>query len=264
MVLQNDQLYAPTGLDPQGQDIASPFLFIQEALHYLIKIQSAGLYSSMKATIYLGKGNHSLFYCQGDEVYPSSISSTYINYCSLFGSSLLQEYSQFDNFTVTVKPLYCSLMTSLGYTSSNNYFKQACISDPASKPVIWVNHATAYFNISGSMTFENIKFTGVNAFANSLTEGEVSLELWPVQYCSVTTDPNGYDNALKLKANTTTDALFSFKCFDRWYQAPARPDMTQLDRRCKLNSYRKFNESQESGSACSPDPSDTGSDFFNH
>ncbi len=41
-----------------------------------------------------------------------------------------------------------------------------CTHSPESdKPVIYVNNANALFNISGIYTFTNLKFTGVNAYA---------------------------------------------------------------------------------------------------
>ena len=54
------QIYSPTATG-LGLDVSLPFLFIQEAINSIIDIQASGLYSPMKANIYLGKGNHSFF-----------------------------------------------------------------------------------------------------------------------------------------------------------------------------------------------------------
>ena len=77
-------------------------------------------------------------------------------------------YAIFDNVQVSLQPLYCSLGATLkqGGALLNTIagFKNICISD-GSQPVVYVNSATANFNISGQMTVTNIHFTGINALA---------------------------------------------------------------------------------------------------
>lgn len=117
----------------------------------------------MNVTILLGSGEHFFFHCDGQEDY-TGVSATLVQYCSVFGTALQQRYYQFDNFTITIKPLYCSLKATLGLTT-NTDFPLICIESEATKPIVHVNHANSYFNISGSLYIENIKFSGLNAMA---------------------------------------------------------------------------------------------------
>lgn len=140
-------------------------------------------------------------------------------------------------------------MSDLGVSSSDptntQYiaFQSLCVSAATTKPVIYVNHATAYFNISGTVSFENIKFTGINALAVP-SSSALQLLKWPVQFCYVTTEPNGYEVSFKLaKKSTTSSSSFSYSCIDSWYSAPQRPDMTIPDRRCQMNNFQKFSSS---------------------
>ncbi len=64
-----------------------------------------------------------------------------------------------DYVTLSVKPMYCSYASDLGYSSDSSY-TDYCISSGTA--TVYVNSANAYFNITGSATFEYIKFTGIN------------------------------------------------------------------------------------------------------
>ena len=55
-----------------------------------------------------------------------------------------------DNIKVKVKPLYCGEGKGLGYTG-DSAFQSMCIGNVGEKPVVYVNHANSYFNISGEM-----------------------------------------------------------------------------------------------------------------
>lgn len=92
-----------------------------------------------------------------------------------------------------------------------------CITDSTSKIIVHVNSATSYFNISGSLTFENIKFTGINALAVP-TKATNDLSVFPVQLCEVPTEPNGYEKAFSLRKKSSTNSnLFQYTCTDSWY-----------------------------------------------
>lgn len=87
------------------------------------------------------------------------------------------------------------------------------------------------------MEFQNILFTGINALAVP-TNPSNDLSVFPLQLCTVTTEPTGYDVAFKLSASSS---MFAYTCIDSWYTAPQRVDMTTLNRRCTLNGNKKFN-----------------------
>lgn len=96
-----------------GTNITTPFFFIHEAIDAAISYQEKNLKAAMNVTIFLGSGDHVLFNCDGAEDY-SGVSATLVNYCTIFGTSIQQRYYLFDNFTVSIKPLYCSWNATLG------------------------------------------------------------------------------------------------------------------------------------------------------
>lgn len=201
-----------------GTNVTTPFLFIQEALDAAISYQEQYLNASLNVTIYLGSGDHFLFHCDGSEDY-SGVSATLVAYCTEFGNSLQQRYSLFDNYTVTIKPLYCSLRNLLLMQNSTD-FNYTCLATDTLKPVIYVNHANTYFNISGAFTVENVKFSGLNAMAVP-TDSSYDLTRYPAVFCKVTTEPNGYEAIFKLvKYDNTNSNSFDYTCSDKWYTAP--------------------------------------------
>jgi hypothetical protein len=119
----------------------------------------------IEAHVYIGTGVHFFFQCDGDETtntFSDTLYTSMVNYCNL---NLKKANAVSDNVMFFFKLLECSSAKSLGIADDNN-FKAMCITYPAyRKPVIYVNQANSYFNISGTYTFENMKFTGVNAFA---------------------------------------------------------------------------------------------------
>ena len=46
-----------------------------------------------------------------------------------------------------------------------NWFLNKCVTSEEMKPVVYVNGANFYFNITKSAVFENIVFDGINQFA---------------------------------------------------------------------------------------------------
>jgi hypothetical protein len=157
--------------------------------------------------------------------------------------------------------MYCSLKTTLGL-ATNTAFLAACVADSSTlvKPTIYVNDAAVYFNISGSLTIENVKFSGLNAMAIA-TDSSQDLRTFPAVFCSVTTQPNGYEAAFKLAIKSSTKSnQFAYSCNDRWYQAPQRLDLSQMSRKCTDNNFQKFDPDIESTLKCAGDLSDQ--DFF--
>lgn len=132
--------------------------------------------------------------------------------------------------------MYCSLAATLGWSADVD-FSNMCVTTSGSKVTVYVNHAQAMFNISGTATFENIKFTGINAMANP-TISTHDLSVFPTQLCSVSTEPLGYDTPLKLnKVSNTGTSPLGYSCSDRWYTAPSTMSKTDFTRRCKINQY---------------------------
>ena len=88
-----------------------------------------------------------------------------------------------------------------------------CINDTKlNKPVVYVNNAYDYFNISGSLSASNIKFSGVNSYSVSSNSGE-DISVFPIQMCQVNTEPLPGDSPFNLNkiVNNVTN-LFSYKC----------------------------------------------------
>lgn len=159
-----------------------------------------------------------------------------------------------DRIFITVKPLYCTLKTVLGYTTSTE-FTTWCT--PVNiKPKIYVNAANFYFNITGEMAFENIAFTGINGML--VTNAGVDYSKFPTTFCQAGTEPTGYDIPFNLTANTTKLApqFPSFKCVDSWYTGGLDVDMTDTNRRCGMNNYQKFSSDVESSLSCTGEPYD--------
>ena len=81
-----------------------------------------------------------------------------------------------DNIRLTVRPMFCSLAATLGYTKDVD-FANMCVSS-GSKVTVYVTHSHAMFNISGTASFDNIKFTGINAMANP-TASKHDISIFP-------------------------------------------------------------------------------------
>jgi len=62
-----------------------------------------------------------------------------------------------------------------------------------SKPIIYINNAYTNFNITGSFTVKNIKFSGINALAHTSNKeySGVDLSVYPDLFCSMASDPQG-------------------------------------------------------------------------
>ena len=66
------------------------------------------MHSRIKADIYLYKGDHYFFQCDGDETHSSdSDFNKIIKYCDVLGDSLKKRYTINDRISITIKPMYC-------------------------------------------------------------------------------------------------------------------------------------------------------------
>jgi hypothetical protein len=97
--------------------------------------------------------------------------SSYFNYCKLLFQKFPHETGQFsldasDNYNITIEPLLCSLGSELGMTG-NPLFAQLCV-DPSvdDMPIVYVQNPNSLFNVTGSLTIRQIRFSGVNTLAS--------------------------------------------------------------------------------------------------
>lgn len=85
----------------------------------------------------------------------------------IYKKPLNEETGQFnvnfnDNYDIVVDALFCDLGPSLNMTTNSLFLKNCIPRESGKRPLIYVNHAKSYFNISGKVTFRNLQFTGVN------------------------------------------------------------------------------------------------------
>ena len=75
------------------------------------------------------------------------------------------EYPNYDSATITVDTLYCDMYANFGYAAKMDIFNQYCVTRPQ-KPILYINAGMFYFNITNTMNFNNIIFSGENALVN--------------------------------------------------------------------------------------------------
>lgn len=74
-----------------------------------------------------------------------------------------------DNFEITILPLECRLKKDLlnkpndPLDVATKAFDRQCVNlDTDGKPLVIVNNPYTYFNVTGKLVIENIRFSGVN------------------------------------------------------------------------------------------------------
>ena len=89
------------------------------------------------------------------------------NYCSSL--DLYRYYWTNDNIDLTIMPMECALETKLGLSEAEKTeFKKICVDYAVhGKPVIYVNNALTYFNVSGKLTVRNLIFSGINGLVST-------------------------------------------------------------------------------------------------
>ena len=82
---------------------------------------------------------------------------------------LYRYYWTNDNLDITIMPMECGLKDKLNLTESEKTdFKNICVDYSINgKPIIYVNNALTYFNVSGKMTIKNLIFSGINGLATT-------------------------------------------------------------------------------------------------
>ena len=147
-------------------------------------------------------GDHFFFSCHNDlyQDYDATIPSAFTDLCAEV-DSLQQIYPPADNFAFT-------------FTATTS-------------ATVHVMDSYANFNVTGSMTFSNIDFTGENALAVSAdTDAQVTppLATVPVKKCTIT-EPDGTHTALTITVVSSTDSLLTsnFVCTDSGFQTASIP-----------------------------------------
>lgn len=82
---------------------------------------------------------------------------------------LYRYYWTNDNLDITIMPMECGLKDKLKLTASEiTEYEKICVDYSINgKPIIYVNNALTYFNVSGKMTIKNLIFSGINGLATT-------------------------------------------------------------------------------------------------
>lgn len=149
----------------------------------MAKINSfAENYTEVTATLFLTKGAHFFFQCDKKVNYERTQQEINTNktakdskplqhdiFCSL--DSLMAQMPLTDNVNLIIKPMSCDDLNAKrtkDATANINWFQGNCVDMKNGKdqrPIVYVNDASFYFNITKSAVFENLIFDGINAFA---------------------------------------------------------------------------------------------------
>jgi hypothetical protein len=104
-----------------------------------------------------------------------------------------------DNFEITLLPLECRLKKDLLIKPNDpldvatRAFDRQCVNlDKDGKPLVMVNNPYTYFNVTGTLVIENIRFSGVNQLAKKTSVGnDIDLSVFPISYCKMPFEPSG-------------------------------------------------------------------------
>lgn len=109
------------------------------------------------------------------------MTSTLFSYCgnSSF-TNISTYYFKNDNNKIYVKALTCEIAAAIGLTGYSSYCVDLSTSYSGSKPILYINSPRYYFNITSFAYFENIKFSGINAFASLPSNPHAYFRYFPV------------------------------------------------------------------------------------
>lgn len=114
------------------------------------------------------------------------------------------------------------------------YFDGKCtINNNDARPTIHVNHGGSYFNITGSARFENLRFSGINAFAQPKNT-KLSLKIINTQFCEINELPTGREGEVSIKEKEVSG--MGHYCKDTRYVGSHVPTDTNFNHRCGRNS----------------------------
>jgi len=99
-------------------------------------------------------------------------------YCDNYDLYLYQ-YSANDNFDITIQALECFMGEKLGLKNDATFLKTCVDLNQDDLPLIYVNNVRSYFNITGKMTFKNLKFSGLNALAKMNSSSTMDMSKFP-------------------------------------------------------------------------------------
>jgi len=99
-----------------GKTMDNPFFFLGEVLSYLnsgmpssAESKIAEVHNSVNVNVYLGKGDHHLFFCPNENLDEQEDACFYVDYLAQWFA--LFKYPITDNIAVTYQPLFCSNKT---------------------------------------------------------------------------------------------------------------------------------------------------------
>lgn len=147
-------------------------------------------YTEVSATIWLSKGDHFFFFC--DEVLEAGAKAALDHNALCALQSMKTSYPPTDTVNLHIRALRCDSIEAQETPRASydrRWFYSQCVPKTESptadggtsvdhRPVIYVNGAEFYFNITKSAIFEDVIFDGVNAFgevhvnASELRSGE--------------------------------------------------------------------------------------------
>jgi peptidyl-tRNA hydrolase len=94
---------------------------------------------------------------------------------------LYRYYWTNDNLDITIMPMECGLKDKLNLTNiEKTEFEKICVNYAIDgKPIIYVNNALTYFNVSGKMTIKNLIFSGINGVATTTSTAAADISVLP-------------------------------------------------------------------------------------
>ncbi|CDW73143.1 UNKNOWN [Stylonychia lemnae] len=195
-----------------GTHIHAPFLFVQQALSQINK--EAPQYQKYNATIWLMKGDHFFFYCNGVTKFDPQ-QPVQLEFCN--PESMQNSYIKSNNVYLNVRALSCEKLSSIGYTFvGGGELKEYCIflNGFEEFPKLYINSNMFYFNITRYAYFENVFFDGSNQYGqvliNVITPNGVTnqikienekLSIIPFKKCDVNEDSSNSQNRISFSEN---------------------------------------------------------------
>ncbi len=128
-------------------------------------------------------GSHFFFQCDSAYYTPNVLEGTtdLYGYCGNSNvANLASYYFKNDNNKIYVKALTCEIAEELLLTDYTSYCVDLSTDDSGSKPTLYINSPRYYFNITSFAYFENIKFSGINAFPAHPMNPNVLFRYFPV------------------------------------------------------------------------------------
>jgi hypothetical protein len=105
--------------------------------------------------------------------------------------------------------------------------------DKGEKPMLYINSPRYFFNITNYGNFENIRFSGINAFAAHSNNPSAYLRYFPVLLCEMSATPVERAGLMRLKPLYTQSTIgFKYDCSDPFYEGSLLPTNSSLNYKC--------------------------------